>query len=73
MKKLLSGQIKFEKSELLQRNHLNSIFGGYLDVATCSADCLDGNGNTYTVKCEGNNCTSSDYNGCSSDKETKSC
>ena len=59
----------------LNREQQKSINGGdeYLAPAACSADCLDREGNLYSITCSGNNCTSSDFSGCSSDSESKKC
>lgn len=71
---------KIREAELLRRNELKNILGGFgsapeiTDVfGTCSADCLDSQGNESKVTCSGANCTATSHVGCSSDDESKSC
>ena len=55
----------------LERNQMSLILGG----ATCTAYCTNPNtGHDYTISCSGgSSCSSSDYNGCSSGSDVKSC
>tara|TARA_R110002049_G_scaffold65035_1_gene170955 strand:+ start:85440 stop:85658 length:219 start_codon:yes stop_codon:yes gene_type:complete len=68
MKKLSLKNLKLEANDMLQRNHLKSVIGGY-EVSSCSATCDE----ETIVTCSGTNCSATDYEGCTSDIETKSC
>lgn len=74
MRKLSLKNLKLEVNDMLQRNQLKTVFGGYggYGASSCSADCTK-NGVKSTVTCTGTNCSSTDFVGCKSDTESKSC
>lgn len=62
MKKLSLKNLKLDGNELLQREQLKTVFGGYNgDAGSCSASC----GDKPKVTCEGSSCTAEDGHGCS--------
>ena len=67
--------MNLKNAKILSKVEQKSINGGLMSIepASCSAKCLDQNGNEYTVTCSGANCEANEYNGCSSDTESKSC
>tara|TARA_R110002049_G_scaffold65035_1_gene170954 strand:+ start:85181 stop:85417 length:237 start_codon:yes stop_codon:yes gene_type:complete len=74
MKKLSLKNLNLEASDMLQRNQLKSVFGGYGEpVGSCTAKCSDDPECPTNVLCSGSNCTATDYEGCSSDTESKTC
>lgn len=63
-------------SNRLTRDQMRSVMGAQksFDFAECSATCLDSQGYAYTITCSGgHSCTSSDFNGCSSGDDVKTC
>jgi hypothetical protein len=59
----------------LNKAEQKQIFGGKYNYGggTCTAKCLDVNGNEFIVSCSGSSCSAVDYNGCTSDTEEKTC
>lgn len=64
----------------LSREEMSHLFGGRqipvasLAAAECSATCLDSQGYAYNITCSGgSSCSSSDFNGCSSGDDIKTC
>jgi len=75
MKKL---KLNLSGAKELTRTQQRSINGGSGDFgdeifATCSAECLDMNGNEYSVSCAGTKCEATAYVGCKSDEESQNC
>lgn len=75
MKKLSLKKLKLEVGDLLQRNQLKTVLGGYGGgtVGSCVAKCSDDPECPTNVMCSGANCEATDYEGCSSDTESKTC
>ncbi len=71
--------MKLKEIRLLRKSEQQKIIGGNVlthaddERASCSAKCLPHNGAEYTVTCEGNSCTASDYEGCTADGKSKPC
>ncbi|WP_029274759.1 hypothetical protein [Pedobacter borealis] len=65
----------FDKGEVLSRTQLKKVMGGTGSTdnagnVTCTAVC----GPEFTITCNGDkNCSATDYVGCKSDLEEKSC
>ncbi len=71
---------KLSKTELLEikaghncLRHADEGGGGSGGAASCTAKCLPHNGAEYTVTCSGTNCTATDYEGCTSVGDDKTC
>lgn len=63
---------KIEAGELLQRNELKSVFGGF--EGSCSADCgEDSCGRSVKTSCNGSPCSAVDNVGCASTTEAETC
>ena len=79
MKKLNLKSLDIKISDVLSRNYLKTIFGGYEDEigeGSCSAECPNGGplGNGWTVTCQSNSwCNAYDNVGCESDIISQSC
>lgn len=61
MKKLSLKKLNLAADDLLQKEQLKTIFGGYGGLGTCVASCCGGR---YAVMCSGSDCEAIDDSGC---------
>lgn len=67
MRKLSIGELNLKSNDLLRREQLKTVFGGY-EGGSCTANCPNGgpNGTGWTVTCQGSGCSAEDGWGCTS-------
>jgi len=68
MRKLSLTKLNLRSNNLLQKEQLKTVLGGYEDEGSCTADCPNGgpNGTGWSVTCHGSGCSAEDGWGCTS-------